>query len=212
MEAKHSKVEQICDAVRFGLQKGHYRPGVRIDPAPLAQKHHTSLTPVRYAFYCLWSDGVLEAHGRAGYRAPLPTEVSLRGQYDWMEFLLIRCCNPTAIDSEPAGVPAFNRRGVDAVMLTQQLFDAIASGTQWPDLSGSVRLANHRLAATRYAERSFCKDALVELAGIIRLWLKRDLTRLRQAFLEYHERRRELVPRLVAVMARHAEKHDGSTH
>jgi len=208
MEAKHSKVEQICDAIRLGLQKGRYRPGVRIDPAPLAQKYRTSLTPVRSAFYCLCSDGVLEAHGRAGYRAPLPTEVSLRGQYNWMEFLLIQACNLTPADSEPAGGPAFNRRGVDAVSLTRQLFDAIASGTQWPDLSREARLASDRLAAARHTERPFCKDALEELADINRLWLKRDLPCLRQALFEYHQRRRDLVPRIVAVMARHAAKQE----
>ncbi|HEY1076897.1 MAG TPA: hypothetical protein VGE51_09425 [Fontimonas sp.] len=211
MEAKHSKVEQICDAIRLGLQRGHYRPGVRIDPESLAQKHRTSLTPVRYAFYCLWSDGVLEDHGRAGYRAPLPTEVSLRGQYNWMEFLLIQSCNLTPVDREPTAVPALNRRGVDVVVLTQQLFDAIASDTQWPDLSRSVQLANERLAATRHTERQFCKDALGELAEINRLWLKRDLPRFRQVLFEYHERRRALVPRLVAVMVRHAAKQDAPT-
>ena len=206
MSTTYSKSAFLYGEIRRSLQSGRYLPGQRIDPATLAMEFHTSATPVRFALYRLVGENLLEDHARGGLHVPLFTEVALRDLYDWMESLLLMAC-----DSGIASVTRKNGRieisapDDDLVKLTWQLFDAIALATGRRSLHRAVKQANDRLAPIRRAKQGMIEDLFEELSGLNRHWQKRDIPALKTALREYHERRKQLVPRIVACLSDRSE-------
>lgn len=202
MSAIYSKSVFLYGQVRRSLQSGRYLPGQRIDPATLALEFHTSATPVRFALYRLVGEGLLEDHARGGLHVPLFNEVALRDLYDWMERLLLMACeigvaSKTAAerDLDPASPDA------DPVKLTWQLFDAIALATGHRSLHRAVKQANDRLAPIRRAKQGMIEDMFEELSELNRHWQVRHIPALESALREYHERRKRLVPGIVALLS-----------
>lgn len=200
MNAFHSKSSFLYGQVRRSLQSGRYAPGQRIDPATLASEFHTSATPVRFALYRLVGEGLLEDHARSGLHVPLPTEVALRDLYDWMQRLLLIACDigfapqvqRTIRNVEPSSPSD------DMVKLTWQLFDAIARATGHHSLHQAVKRANDRLAPVRRAKQDVLEQRFEELSVLSRYWQSRDIPALESALRNYHERRKQLVPCIVA--------------
>lgn len=202
MSATYSKSAFLYEEIRRSLQSGRYLPGRRIDPATLAMEFHTSATPVRFALYRLVGEGLLEDHARGGLHVPLLTEVALRDLYDWMQRLLLMACDigvapRTGAEREldPASPDA------DLVKLTWQLFDAIALATGHRSLHRAVRQTNDRLAPIRRAKQEMIEDLFEELSVLNRHWQERDMPALKSALREYHERRKRLVPSIVALLS-----------
>jgi DNA-binding GntR family transcriptional regulator len=202
----YSKSAFLYGEIRRSLQSGRYLPGQRVDPATLAMEFHTSATPVRFALYRLVGEGLLEDHARSGFHVPLPNEVALRDLYDWMERLLLAAC-----DFDIAPVTRKNGRievsspDDDLVKLTWQLFDAIALAADQRSLHLAVKQANNRLAPIRRAAQEMIEDLFEELSGLNRHWRKRDMPALKSALHEYHERRKQCVPRIVAFLGDRSE-------
>jgi len=202
MDAVHSKSAFVYGQVRRALQSGRYAPGQRIDPAGLAAEFKTSPTPVRLALYRLVGEGLVADHARSGLHVPLFTEVAMRDLYDWMERLLLMACD--------IGVaPTFRKNGKlelasaddDLVKLTWQLFDALARATAHWSLHHAVKQANDRLAPIRRAKQGLLEHAYEELSQLNRHWQARDIPALKSALRDYHERRKQLVPSIVASLS-----------
>ena len=202
MNAFHSKSDFLYSQVRRYLQSGHYAPGQRIDPATLASEFHTSPTPVRFALYRLVGQGLLKDHARSGLHVPLPTEVALRDLYDWMQRLLLMACD-IGISPIARAEPELDVASPDAdvVKLTWQLFDAIAGATGHRSLHLAVKQANDQLAPIRRAKKRLLKQPVEELSGLNRHWRARDLQGLQHAVRDYHDRRKQLVPGIVALLS-----------
>jgi DNA-binding GntR family transcriptional regulator len=201
MNAIHSKSVFVYGKVRRALQSGRYAPGQRIDPARVAAEFNTSPTPVRFALYRLVGEGLIADHTRSGLHVPLLTEVAMRDLYDWMERLLLMACD--------IGVaPTFRKTGKlelasaddDLVKLTWQLFDMIARATAHLSLHHAVEQANDRLAPIRQASQGLLDRTCEELSQLNRHWETRDIPALKSALRDYHERRKQLVPRIVALL------------
>jgi hypothetical protein len=203
MAARTSKSTFLHDEVRMTLQAGRYVPGERIDPAALAQEFKTSPTPVRFALYRLVGEGMIADHAREGFHVPLVTEVALRDLYDWMQRLLIMACDigpaSTQVKGRAFDIPKYDG---DIVLLTRELFETIAFATDHHCLYSAVRQANDRLSPVRRIKHRLSPNTSTELAHLARLWHKQDLDALKTALTEYHECRKRLVPRIVAIMAR----------
>lgn len=202
MDAVHSKSAFVYGQVRRALQSGRYAPGQRIDPATLAAEFNISPTPVRFALYRLVGEGMVADHARDGLHVPLLTEVAMRDLYDWMERLLLMACD--------IGVaPTFRKTGKlelasaddDLVKRTWQLFDAIAHATAHWSLHHAVKQANDRLAPIRRAKQGLIEHAYEELSQLNRHWQTRDIPALKSALRDYHERRKQLVPSIVASLS-----------
>lgn len=191
----------MYDQVKLGLQSGQYVPGQRIDPAVLAKQFRTSQTPVRFALYRLMGEGLLDDHARDGLHVPLPTERSLRDLYDWMQRLLTMACD-IGFEFHPLALPPNSdpKLDDDPVASTQRLFDAIAIATGHLALYRSVQLTNGRLAPIRQAKTGLIQHANDEIADLYRNWQKQDIPALRTALNDYHDRRKRLVPRIVAIL------------
>lgn len=207
MIADYSKSLFIYTEIRRALQSGRFAPGQRIDPGSLAEEFHTSPTPVRFALYRLVGEGIVTDHARSGVFVPLPSEIALRDRYDWMMRLMLIACDigivrPTRNDDgmDPTSQEA------DVVKLTWQLFDAIARATDHRALHADVKRTNDRLAPIRRAKLHLIDDAADELGNLRRQWQARDIEALRHGLTEYHERRKRLVPRIVAMLVENYDR------
>lgn len=201
MMAPHSKSAFMYDQVKLGLHSGQYAPGQRIDPAMLAEQFRTSQTPVRFALYRLMGEGLLDDHAREGLHVPLPTERALRDLYDWMQRLLTMACDIGFESDSPMSAPISKPKPDDDLAVsTQRLFDVIALATGHVVLYRSVQLTNGRLAPIRHAKTGFIKHAFDETENLYQHWQKQDIPALRSALNDYHERRKQLVPRIVASL------------
>ncbi|MBN8791435.1 MAG: GntR family transcriptional regulator [Stenotrophomonas nitritireducens] len=200
MSVIHSKSTQLYRQVRRALQSGRYLPGQRIDPGMLAVEFNTSATPVRSALYRLVGEGLIDDHARNGLHVPLLTEVGLHDLYDWMERLLLMACD---IGGRPARDDITG--GDDVVKMTWQLFDAIAEATAHRSLHRAVRQANDRLAPVRRAKRGLIEHAHEELVELEELWRRRNMPALKAGLRAYHARRKQLVPRIVAMLVDHRD-------
>ena len=202
MDAIHSKSAFVYGQVRRALRSGRYAPGQRIDPATLAAEFHTSSTPVRFALYRLVGEALVVDHARDGLHVPLLTEVAMRDLYDWMERLLLMACDigaaSAARKTEPLELASADD---DLVKLTWQLFDAIASATAHGSLHHAVKQANDRLAPIRRAKQGLLEHSFEELSELNRHWQTRDIPALKSALRDYHERRKQIVPRIVALLS-----------
>jgi len=202
MDAIHSKSAFVYGEVRRALQSGRYAPGQRIDPSGLAAEFNTSPTPVRLALYRLVGEGLIADHARSGLHVPLLTEVALRDLYDWMERLLLMACDiGVAPTFQQSGNLVIASAEDDLVKLTWQLFDAIARATGHWSLQHAVKRANDRLAPIRRAKKGLIEHAYEELSQLNRHWQARDIPALKAALHDYHERRKQLVPCIVALLS-----------
>lgn len=201
MDATHSKSVYAYEQIRLALRSGTYTPGQRLDPTTLAKKFHISSTPVRFALYRLVGEALIVDHARDGLYVPLLTEVDMRDLYDWMESLLMMACDkgpaPTARKTESLQSGSTD---ADLIGLAWQLFDSIASVTARTSLHRAVRLANDRLAPIRWATQELVEDGLEELSTLNRHWQAHDMPALKAALHDYHERRKRLVPCIVALL------------
>jgi DNA-binding GntR family transcriptional regulator len=202
MDAIHSKSVFVYGQVRCALRSGRYAPGQRIDPAGLATEFKTSPTPVRFALYRLVGEGLVVDHARDGLHIPLLTEVAMRDLYDWMERLLLMACDigasPAARKTEPLELASADD---DLVKLTWQLFDAIAHATTHGSLHHAVKQANDRLAPIRRAAQGLLEHSFEELSELNRHWQAHDIPALKSALRDYHERRKQIVPCIVALLS-----------
>ena len=208
MSAIHSKSAILYGKVRRALQAGRYVPGQRIDPGTIAAEFNTSPTPVRFALYRLVGEGLVADHARDGLYVPLPTEIALRDLYDWMQRLLSMACDigflqwaqHTARRVEP------DSPNDDLVKQTWQLFDAIAQAAANGQLHRAVRHANDRLAPIRRAKQDLLEEPAEELTALARYWHARDIPALKAGLHDYHERRKQMVPCIVARLNAVAER------
>lgn len=202
MDAIHSKSVIVYRQVKRAMRSGRYAPGERIDPSRLAGEFKTSPTPVRFALYRLVGEGLIVDHARDGLHVPLPNEVVLRNLYDWMERLLLMACD---IGEEPrlrkSKAQELATVDSDTVKLTWQLFDAIARSTDHTALHRAVKQTNDQLAPIRRAKQSLLDQAHEEFSLLHQHWLARDIPALKSALHDYHERRRQLVPCIVALLS-----------
>lgn len=205
MQPRRSKTERLSDEIRLALQNGRYAPGEHIDPAALARRFGISLTPVRSALQGLAGEGVIEFRTRDGFYVPLFTDRQLREWYDCMERRLHWACDILSASADPAPAQldlSDLDEGNELATRTRHLFERIAFETDHHLLQQLVRQANAQLGPIRRAERGFIDDAFDELAELYLHWETRDTAALKTALSAYHDRRRRLVPRLVALIGR----------
>lgn len=196
-----SKSAFVYAQVRRALQAGRYAPGQRIDPTTLASECHTSPTPVRFALYRLVGEDLISDHARNGLHVPLLTEVAMRDLYQWMEDLLRMACDigvaPTFRQTAKLEIDADQG---DLVKLTWQLFDAIARATGNLSLHQAVQRANDRLAPIRRAKKGLLEHTAEEFTQLNQHWQARNMPALKSALHDYHGRRKQLVPCIVALL------------
>lgn len=209
MNAMHIKSTFLHERIRRALQSGRYLPGQRIEPQAVAREFKTSVTPVRMAIHRLIGEGMIENHPRGGLYVPLLPEVDLRDRYDWMQHMLlmaleigwspqVRSLEAHQVVADPADIPKS----------TWKLFDAMAEATEQTALHQAVRRTNDQLAPVRRAKQTLIDNAHAELAELCAHWQSGEMAALKAGINAYYERRKRLVPRIVALLnAKRARLH-----
>ncbi len=200
MRAIRSKSAVLHGQIRRALQSGRYLPGQRLDPTTLAAEFGTSLTPVRFALYRFVGEGMIADHARGGFHVPLHTERSMRDLYDWMERLLVMASALDAAEPSPRLPLPMPATQSDLPKHTWKLFDAMARGTGHRALHQAVRRTNDHLAPIRHAKQVLIDHAAEELTELQQHWQAQDHARLGTALHAYYERRKQLVPSIVALL------------
>lgn len=206
MDPAHSKSAFVYREIKRALRSGRYAPGQQLNPARLADEFHTSTMPVRRALQRLAGETLVADHLSGGLQVPLPTDTNLRDLYDLMERLLLMACDigvtPIARKAEPLKLSSADD---DLVKLTWQLFDTIARVTIHESLHHAVKQTNDRLAPIRRTEQELLEHPFEELSELNGHWQKRDTPALKAALHAYHERRKQLVPCIVALLNDHSD-------
>lgn len=206
MGTPHSKKALVYGQVRRDLQSGRYPPGQRIDPATLARELKVSQTPVRAALHHLVGEGVIIDHARSGLQVPLPSEIALHELYDVMERLLLMACDiGLGAHARPPVAFELPANDIDVPKSTWQLFNAMALCSGHRLLHQTIKRHNDRLAPIRRAKSGLLDHATEELAQLSALWQGQDPPALRDAIHAYHARRKQLVPRIVALLIDHRD-------
>ncbi len=96
-EPKNTSKRQIYKKVRRSIIVGRCAPGERLDQEALAQRHGTSVTPVRDALQMLSQEGLVTIKPRSGYFVTHITLKQLRDMLELREILEIAAVERAAI-------------------------------------------------------------------------------------------------------------------
>lgn len=192
--------ERVYDGLKHRLLSGKFAPGVRLDPASLADVALSSVTPIRDALNVLTGEALVEARQGEGYFVPHVNEPGLRDRYAWhgqLVALLLSRGQATLRTGviAPSGAP---EEPEDATAL----FTAIASLSPNIEHERAVRAAGDRLHWGRYAEPLVFPDGAFELAALGAALSEGDLPQLRLLSARYHRRRQSAVMAMVRAVYR----------
>jgi DNA-binding GntR family transcriptional regulator len=201
MRASQPKYESQYRQIRRSLLSGRYFPGQHLEPGSLAGDLGSSTTPVKFALHRLVGEDLLILHDWHGFQVPLPTELQLRGQYDWMEQMLILAIGlGTTITAHARPRPASFSADDDLPKHTWKLFDAMARASGLAPLHLDFRRSNDRLAPIRRVKQGLIEQAPEEIAELTQLWQAGQTAKLQTGLHAYFARRRQLVPCIVAIL------------
>jgi DNA-binding GntR family transcriptional regulator len=185
--------ERVYETLKQAIMEREFRPGERLDPVVLAERLHSSTTPIREALDRLIGESLVESRTGGGFFLPSPDEPGLEDLYGWCSELLVlalRHCRPSPIEERPSGAetPA-TEEDRPLAMRTADLFAAIGRGSANSEHARAIERLNARLHATRTVEPLVIEDAEAELAGLRTLRDDGDASGLRRALAAYHRRR-----------------------
>jgi DNA-binding FadR family transcriptional regulator len=186
MNAAGPTAERIYDAIKAHLLEGRVRPGARLDPALLADRLHSSVTPVRAALNILVGEGLVETGTGEGFHLPLLDEPALKDLYAWNADILVIALRARTAPS--AGGPR-SGPAQDALRTPAALFMAIARRSPNLEHARTVSGLNDRLHAVRVAEQAVLPELDAEFDRLSALLAAGDIAPLRSQVLRYHRRR-----------------------
>lgn len=186
MNAAGPTAERIYEAVKACVLRGAYRPGARLDPAVLADRLGSSVTPVRAGLNMLVGEDLVETGTGEGFHMPLIDEPALKDRYAWnAEILGIVLRKP---GTQAAGMPPGGETGNQAARAAT-LFVGIARWSPNVEHARAIARMNDRLHAARVAESTVLAEIDTELDEIAGAAGRRDSAGLRPLLARYHRRR-----------------------
>ncbi len=190
--------ERVYDAIKLRIRNRAFRPGERLDPAPLASELMSSVTPVRDALNRLTGEQLVETRTSDGFRLPPVDEPWLKDLYDWnLEVLML------AIRAWPGRIePPVRPREADPALLVASHFHAIGERSANAEHCHQIENLNDRLHAVRLCEGAVLDDATSELAAIGAAIHDDRRAGLRRLVVGYHRRRRRAAAEIVRALYR----------
>jgi DNA-binding GntR family transcriptional regulator len=192
--------ERVYAAIRKRLREGVYRPGERLEPAILSEELNASVTPVRDALHRLTGERLVEAPRGEGFKVPMMSETMLRQLYAWhLDLLLLAIMKQRAAPVEDeeqfgqsAGTAVSGRERQLALFLT------LARSAGNPEHLSALRALSERLEPVQRIEEAFLAGTEAETEEIVRAVRADDRRALRRSLVQYHRRRDQIVPQLLA--------------
>lgn len=187
--------ERVYLALKAQLAEGMLEAGARLEPAPLGEALHSSITPVRDALYRLVGERLVDAPRNEGFRVPLLTEADLRDLYAWHGLLLGLALRGHALAADPILPPD----SADMTEATAAIFAGIAGVADSVEQATAIVALGERLAPFRRAELIVLEGMAAEFDGLASAAAAGDVTVLRRAIRRYHRRREQETPRILAA-------------
>lgn len=161
--------ERVYHGLKADYLAGHFVPGKRIDLQDLANRHHSSKTPVREAAFILMGEGLFKHHADGGFLVPILEPAELIELLDWHMRLLIAALT-TLKESvvrralQPFSIPGGGTSAVSVALRATEIFSSLAEATGNRQATGEVRRLNERLHYSRITETAESTHAEKELA------------------------------------------------
>jgi len=146
--------ERVYLGLKADYLAGHFVPGKRIDIQDLANRYHSSKTPVREAAFILVGEGLFTHHADGGFLVPIIEPMELIELLEWhmqLIMVLISGLKESTLRrtlqqySDPGGKPS----GVAVANLATDIFASLADATGNRQASMQVRRLNERLHYSR---------------------------------------------------------------
>lgn len=193
--------ERAYDTLRRHILTRRFRPGDRLEPAPLAEALGSSVTPVRDALHVLAGEGLVERRTSDGFHLPQITEPELADLYRWNADLLQLAIRNRDV---PADAIAADIAPAELADAAAHLFERIALRSDNLEHARAIRAASARLHPARMVEPMLFEDIEAELANLAEICDRGDGSALRRSITAYHRRRWRAAAELVRRLYRHA--------
>lgn len=210
MHSGLNKSDHIYWSLKAKVIAYEFSQGKRIYIGPIAEQFGVSTTPVRESLNRLAAEGLVLKAKRKGFVALTLRENHVRKQYEATRQLLsdeLGRLSPVMRkkmpDFEPvaAVLTRVNRRPRSDVRalaaLTSEVFASMGAFVNKPHVDLSIGHANDHLYYIRTLECQRLEHVQSELACFCELFLAGECEELISAIGNYHERRLELLPKLL---------------
>lgn len=214
--AGHRTAEGPYRRLKDLILRNHYRPGMHLKVADLADELGVSTTPVREALNRLVVERLIDGAPGLGFFARQPSELEIRNLYDmnqWYLGLALSEAEKTASHSDSsrisALISALNTVQANAAEGEESLAHAtgefallVAEQARNSEIFRSIGNINDRLYYVRVCEGRLISDAVSQLQTMFQQFHARQLDDLRQSIKSYHEVRAGLLPDLMRELTR----------
>ena len=194
--------DRVYSAIKQRLMDGFYLPGSKLESGELSDELGASITPVREALHRLTGERLVEEAPRHdGFRTPMMTESTLRQLYDWhFDLVMLAVTKHRALDLA-AQTPLEEARSNEPARIRQNAwFLALAHENRNPELAWALRNLTERLEPVQRLEAKFLDDTEAETNAIVDALQASDRKVLRRKLVNYHRRRKQIVPELLASL------------
>jgi DNA-binding transcriptional MocR family regulator len=178
-----------------------FRPGDRVDPAALAERLASSVTPVRDALNLLTGEGLIESRMASGYFLPQLDEPSLKDMLAWSSQIvgvILRNWEPRPVidwDRIADREPAYPARMRDA-------FEVLSLASPNEEHRRALAAIGARLHAVRHVEPHIFEFAEKEALAFELAIDRSDRAEIRRISGYYHRSRARAASSLVRAVYR----------
>lgn len=191
--------ERVYLALKSDLLSGDVLPGSKLEPAGLADRLNSSVTPVRDSLHRLAGEGLVELRTSEGFFVPFVTEPGLRDRYTW-NVQLLRLISRSWTDPEP--LQKADALPADVWRATRAFFELFGAGSTNVEHERQLCASSDRLATARAAEQRVFSDLEAELRAMAVAFDHAARSDLHKLVLAYHRRRLHATPAIVRALYR----------
>jgi len=186
--------ERVYLGLKADYLAGHFVPGKRIDIQDLANRHHSSKTPVRESAFILVGEGLFMHHADGGFLVPLLEPSELIELLKWHMQLILASISGLKDPTLRRAVQQYSnivggRSAVAFASLAMEIFISLADAGGNSQASIHIRRLNERLHYTRIADAAEPKSAERELRSLINPQVADFRKALRKRIEGYHLRK-----------------------
>jgi DNA-binding GntR family transcriptional regulator len=184
--------ERVYHGLKADYLAGHFVPGKRIDLQDLANRHHSSKTPVREAAFIFVGEGLFVHHADGCFLVPKLEPAQLIELLDWHMQLLITVLTTLKESAvrralQPYSILAGGLSAVNIALRATEMFSSLAEATGNRQATHEIRRLNERLHYSRIIETT--ANAEKELAIFASMEVGNFHKATRRRIEAYHTRK-----------------------
>ncbi|WOF45060.1 GntR family transcriptional regulator [Sphingopyxis indica] len=186
--------ERVYLGLKADYLAGHFVPGKRIDLQDLANRYHSSKTPVREAAFIFVGEGLFVHHADGGFLVPTLEPAVLIELLDWHMQLLITALTTLKESAVRRALQPYSTLGgetspVCVALRAMEIFSSLAEATGNRQATHEVRRLNERLHYARITETAETTHAEKELAIFASMEVGNFHKATRRRIEAYHARK-----------------------